>query len=52
MFKNFTRMSAVEVQNLVNMLSPVIGKQGTTMRNAIPVEERVIVTLRFLATGK
>ena len=45
-FRNFTRMSAVEVQSLV------IGKQDTAMRNAISVEERVIVTLRFLATGK
>jgi len=51
-FRNFTRMSAVEVQSLVNMRGPVIGKQDTAMRNAISVEERVMVTLRFLATGK
>jgi hypothetical protein len=51
-FRNFTRMSAVEVQSLVNILGPVIGKQDTAMRNAISVGERVIVTLRFLATGK
>ena len=51
-FRNFTRMSAVEVQSLVNMLGPVIGKQDTAMRNAISVEERAMVTLRFLATGK
>ena len=25
-YRNFTRMSAVEVQSLVNMLGPVIGK--------------------------
>jgi len=50
--RNFTRMSAVEVQSLVNMLGPVIGKQDTAMRNTISVEERVMVTLRFLATGK
>jgi len=51
-FRNFTRMSAVEVQSLVNMLGPVIGNQDTTMRNTVSVEERVIVTLRFMATGK
>jgi len=34
------------------MLGPVIGKQDTAMRNAISVEERAMVTLRFLATGK
>jgi hypothetical protein len=50
-FRNFTKMSAVEVPSFVNMLGPVIGKDTAT-RNAISVEERVIVTLRFLATGK
>jgi hypothetical protein len=29
------------------MLGPVIGKQDTAMRNAVSVEERVIVTLTF-----
>jgi hypothetical protein len=42
-------MSAVEV---VNLLGPVIGKHDTAMRNSISVEEKVIVTLRFLTTGK
>jgi hypothetical protein len=51
-FRNFTRMSAVEFESLVNLLGPVIGKQDTAMRNAISMEEMVIVTLRFLATGK
>jgi hypothetical protein len=36
-FRNFTRMSAVEVQSLVNLLGPVIGKQDTAIRNAISV---------------
>jgi len=36
----------------VNMMGPVIGKQGTVMRNTVSMEERVIVTLRELATGK
>jgi hypothetical protein len=34
------------------MLGRVIGKRDTAMRNAIYVEERVIVTLRFLVTDK
>jgi hypothetical protein len=50
--RNFTRMSAAEVQSLVNMLGPMTGKQDTAMGNVISVEERVIVTLHFLATGK
>jgi hypothetical protein len=47
-FRNFTRISAVEFQSLVNLLGPMIGKQDTAMRNAILVEERVIVTVLFL----
>jgi hypothetical protein len=42
-FRNFTRMSAVEVQRLVNMLGPVISKQDTAIGKAISLEERVIV---------
>jgi hypothetical protein len=42
-FRNFTRMSAVEVHSLVNTLGPTIGNQNTAMSNAISVEERVIV---------
>jgi hypothetical protein len=45
-------MSALEFQSLVSVLDPVIGKQDTAMRNAISVEERAIVTLRVLATGR
>jgi hypothetical protein len=51
-FRNFTRLSAVEVESPVNMLGSVMYKQDTAMRNAISVKERMIVTLRFLATGK
>jgi hypothetical protein len=51
-FRNFTGMSAVEVQSLVNMPGPVTGKHDTGMRKAFSVGERVIKTLRSLATGK
>ncbi|XP_031327745.1 uncharacterized protein LOC116158996 [Photinus pyralis] len=50
-FRNFVRMSAVQVQFLINLIGPQIVKQDTIMRSAIPVYERVMVTLRFLATG-
>jgi len=45
-------MSAVEVQSLVNMPVPMIGKQHTATRNTTAVEGRVVEKLRFLATGK
>jgi hypothetical protein len=51
-FRNLTRMSAMEVQSLVNMLGPVTGKQDTALRNAISVDERMIVMLRFLGQAR
>ena len=39
----------MQFQSLVYMLGTVIGKQNTAMRNAISVEERVIIKFRFLA---
>ncbi|KAF6204028.1 hypothetical protein GE061_002367 [Apolygus lucorum] len=33
-------------------LRPFLTKQDTTMRQSIPAEERLIATLRFLATGR
>lgn len=50
-FRNFVRMSAVQVQFLINLVGPKIEKQNTKMRQAISVYERVMVTLRFLASG-
>jgi len=45
-------MSAVEVQRLVNIPGPMIGKQHTAMRNTTAVEGRVVEKLHFQATGK
>jgi hypothetical protein len=45
-------MSNSSFTELLNMVGPQIIKQDTVMRRAIPVEERLEVTLRFLATGR
>lgn len=38
---------------LLNLVKPfIIEKQNTRMRSAIRAEERLIATLRFLATGR
>jgi hypothetical protein len=37
---------------LVEKVSPLIEKKNTVMRNAIPADERLALTLRYLATGK
>lgn len=50
-FQNFCRMSATDFEYLLNKLGPIIMKQNTNMRKAIPVQERLAVTLRFLASG-
>ncbi|XP_068092012.1 putative nuclease HARBI1 [Hyperolius riggenbachi] len=39
-------------QYLLRLLTPMIAKQDTWMRKAITPEQRLIATLRFLATGR
>lgn len=50
-FENFCRMSAEDFQIILNKIAPEIRKSDTNMRKAIPVQERLAITLRFLATG-
>lgn len=51
-FKNFIRMSAVQFELVLNLVKHDIVKQDTKLRDAIPVHDRLMVTLRFLASGK
>lgn len=51
-FRNFIRMSAVQFELLLNLVKHQIVKQDTKLRDAIPVHDRLMVTLRFLASGK
>lgn len=44
-------MSASDFEYLLNKIGPKIAKQDTNMRKCIPAQERLAVTLRFLATG-
>jgi hypothetical protein len=50
-FDNFCRMSATDFECLLNKIGPIVQKTDTNMREAIPVQERFAVTLRFLASG-
>ncbi|KAG8239714.1 hypothetical protein J437_LFUL019072, partial [Ladona fulva] len=50
-FRNFVRMSSQQLQLMVELLGPIIGKKDTKFRTAISVHDRVMVTLRFLASG-
>jgi hypothetical protein len=47
----YFRMSPNRFQHLLGLVTPLISKKDTSMRKAIPAEERLALTLRFLATG-
>ncbi|XP_014246904.1 protein ANTAGONIST OF LIKE HETEROCHROMATIN PROTEIN 1-like [Cimex lectularius] len=50
-YKNFTRMSPSDFDQLLTMIASKISRQDTTMRPAISPQDRLALTLRFLATG-
>lgn len=50
-FKNFCRMSAADFEYLLTVIGPKISKRDTNCRSAVPVRDRLAITLRFLATG-
>lgn len=50
--KNFLRMSSDDFDYILSLIKTSIQKQDTKMRLAIPPKDRLLVTLRFLATGK
>ncbi|GBN84799.1 hypothetical protein AVEN_212126-1 [Araneus ventricosus] len=50
-YKNFTRMSPSDFENLLQKVGPHISKQETHLRTPISAQDRLAVTLRFLATG-
>ena len=50
-YRNFVRMNTVSFQLLLDKVKPSIQRQDTRMRLAIPAEERLALTLRFLASG-
>ena len=46
-YKNFTRMSSTDFENIINLVGPKIMKNYTHFRQAISVQENVALTLRF-----
>ncbi|XP_077151652.1 protein ILRUN isoform X1 [Ranitomeya variabilis] len=51
-FQEYTRMSQDSFRDLLARVQGAIRRQDTQLRRAIPPEERLLVTLRFLATGE
>lgn len=49
--RNFLRMTDSDFEWLLNLVGPKITKNDTNFRKAITPTERLLITLRFLATG-
>lgn len=50
-YKNYIRMSNAQFDYLCSLIHDDIKREDTVMRPAIPVEEKLAMTLRFLAGG-
>lgn len=51
-YRNYLRMDENTYIQLLHLVTPLIEKQDTVMRQAISAHERLSTTLRFLATGR
>ncbi|KAF7200675.1 uncharacterized protein [Nothobranchius furzeri] len=51
-FKGLLPMNVEELEFLLNKVAPLITKRDTNMRLSISAKERLVLTLRFLATGE
>ena len=50
-FRNYFRMNRDQFDVVLNFVAPLIQKECTTYRESISPEQRLMVTLRYLATG-
>ncbi|XP_015377875.1 PREDICTED: uncharacterized protein LOC107172114 [Diuraphis noxia] len=51
LFRNFTRMSQANFYSILKIIEPEIVKQNTRFREAVPAKIKLLITLRYLATG-
>lgn len=49
-YRNVLRMTAPQFQELLELVEPLIKKQDTVFRQAIPCKTKLEITLRYLAT--
>ncbi|XP_058123115.1 uncharacterized protein LOC131285213 [Anopheles ziemanni] len=49
---NFLRMKKEDFDVLLDMIRPEINRMNTNMRDSITAQERLLITLRYLATGE
>lgn len=51
-YKQWMRLSAQQFQEILKLIELTIRKQDTRVRKAVTPEERLAITMRYLATGK
>lgn len=51
-YRNYLRMSEESYNEFLSLVTPIIQKQNTIMREAISPHERLSATIRYLAEGK
>lgn len=51
LFKKLTRMSRSNFYSILQIIEPEIVKQNTNFVEAVPAKIRLLITLRYLATG-
>jgi hypothetical protein len=51
-YSNYLRMSEDNVISLLEKIRSLIEKEDTVLRTAITAEERLAITIRFLAIGR
>lgn len=52
LYHNFVRMTAEQFDHILHLVTPLIRKSNTVMRESISPLNRLALTLRFLATGE
>lgn len=50
-YKNFTRMTPTDFENLLEMVGPRISRNHSNLRAPISIQDRLAITLRFLSSG-
>ena len=51
-YQNYARLFPEQFHRLTELVDPLLRRRNTNYRDCISVPERLMVTLRFLATGK
>ena len=50
-YRKFMRLNKHQFHEILELVRPAITRQDTNMRKAVTAEERLAITLRYLATG-